>query len=103
MAEHGETSETPNWFCAIFPQFCSYLGQKILSFYKFLPKGNTFMLSDDHHESFSSLKVDIARAKELNFSSSKPGLQFVFLYDASFHGTGFVLMIEDYLINQKVK
>ena len=34
---------------------------------------------------------------------TKPGLQYVILCDASFHGTGFVLMIEDYLIDQKSK
>ena len=31
---------------------------------------------------------------------TKPGLQYVILCDASYHGTGFVLMIEEYLIDQ---
>ena len=27
----------------------------------------------------------------------KPGLQYVILFDASYHGAGFVLMVEDYV------
>ena len=59
-------------------------------------------ITNGHHESFNTLKADLGRATDLTLLSAKPGLQCVIQCDASFHGTGFVLRIEDYLI-EKVK
>ena len=39
----------------------------------------------------------------LTLRIAEPGLQYVILHDASFHRTGFLLVIEDYLIDQKDK
>ena len=47
------------------------------------------------------MKADSTPATDLALRLAKPGLQYVILFDASFHGTGFVLMIEDYLVDQK--
>ena len=51
----------------------------------------------------NTLKTDLTRATDLILRLAKPGLQYVILCDACFHGSGFVLMIEDYLIDQKGK
>ena len=72
-------------------------------FYKRLRKENVFTITNGHHKSFNSLKADLTRATDLTLRLAKPGLHYVILYDASFHGTGYVLMIEGYLIDQKGK
>ena len=86
-----------------FWNFIANLGQKLLPIYKFLPKENVLPVTNDYHEPLSTLKADLTRATDLTLRLAKPGLQYVILCDASFHGTGFVLMIEDYLIDQKGK
>ena len=88
-------------FVHFFRIFIPNLGQKFLPFYKLLRKQNLFTITNDHHESLNTLKADLTRATDLTFRLAKPGLQYVILCDASFHGTGFVLMIEDYLVDQK--
>ena len=90
-------------FVQIFRNFIPNLGQKLSPFYKLLRKENVFTITNDHHESLNTLKADLPRATDLTSRLAKPGLQYVILCDASFHGTGFVLMIEDYLIDQKGK
>ena len=60
-------------------------------------------MTNDHHESLNTLKADLTRATDLTLRLAKPGLHYAIFCDASFHGTGFVLMIEDYLIDQKGK
>ena len=74
-----------------------------MPFYKLLRKENVFTITNDHHESLNTLKADLTRETDLMLRLAKPGLQYVILCDASSHGTGFVLMIEDYLIDQKSK
>ena len=86
-------------FVQFFRSFIPNLGEKLLPFYKLLSEENTFTITDDHHESFNTLKPDLTRATDLTVRLAK----YVILCDASFHGTGFVLMIEDYLIDQKDK
>ena len=90
-------------FVQFFSEFFPNLGQKLLPFYKLLRKENAFTITNDHHESLNTLKADLTRATDLTLRLAKPGLQYVILCDASFHGTGIVLMSEDYLIGQKVK
>ena len=90
-------------FVQFFRNFIPNLGQKLFPFYKLLRKENVFTITNDHHESLNTLKADLTRATDLTLRLAKPGLQYVILCDASFHGTGFVLMIEDYLIDQKGK
>ena len=90
-------------FVQLFRNFIPNLGQKLLPFYKIFRKENVFTITNDHHESLNTLKADLTRATDLTLRLAKPGLQYVILSDASFHGTGFVLMIEDHLIDQKGK
>ena len=87
-------------FVQFFRNFIPNLGHKLLPFYKLLRKEKVFTVTNDHHESFNTLKADLTRATDLRLRLAKPGLQYVILCDASFHGTRFVLMIEDYLIDQ---
>ena len=86
-----------------FRKFNPNLGQKLLPFYKLLGKENAITITNDHHASLNTLKAYLTRATDLTLRLAKPGLQYVILYDASFHATEFVLMIEDYLIDRKVR
>ena len=90
-------------FVQFFQNFIPNLGQKLLPFYELLRKKNVFTITKDHHESFNTLKADLKRGLDLTLRLAKPGLQYVILCDASFLGTGFVSMIEDYLNDQKGK
>ena len=90
-------------FVQFFRNFIPTLTQKLLPFYKLLRKENVFTITNDHHESLNTLKADLTRATDITLLLAKPGLQYVILCDASFHGTGFVFMIEDYSIDQKSK
>ena len=90
-------------FVQFFRNFIPNLGQKLLPFYKLLRQENVFTITSDHHESLNTLKADLTRGTDLTLRLAKPGLQYVILCDASFHGTAFVLMIEDYLIDQNGK
>ena len=90
-------------FVQFFQNFIPNLGQNLLPFYNFLRNENVFTITSDHHELLNTLKADLSRATDLTLRLARPGLQYVILCDASFHCTGFVLMIEDYLIHQKGK
>ena len=48
-------------------------------------------MTNDHHEPLNTLKADLTRASDLTLRLAKPRFQYVILWDASFHGTGFVL------------
>ena len=50
-----------------------------------------------------TLKDDLVKATELTLRLAKPGLQYVLLCDASYYSVSFVLMIEDYVKDQKAK
>ena len=90
-------------FVQFFRNFIPNLGQKLLPFYKHLRKENAFTITNDHLELFNTLKADLTRATDLTLRLAKPGLRYVILCDASFHGTGFVLVIQDYLLDQRGK
>ena len=70
-------------------------------FTNFYAKKNDFTFTNDNLESFNTLKADSTRATDLTLRLATPGLQYIIPCDASFHGIGFVLMVEDYLIGQK--
>ena len=90
-------------FVQFFQIFTPNPEQKLLPFYKLLRKENVFTITNDHHESFNTPKADLTRATCSTLRLAKLGLQYVILCDANFHGMEFVLMIEDYLIDQKSK
>ena len=88
-------------FVQFFRNFIPYMNQKLLPFYKLLRKNTEFIISNAHTEAFEALKMDLMNATNFTLPLPKPGLQYVLLCDASYHSTGFVLMIEDCLIDQK--
>ena len=90
-------------FVHFFRNVIPIFGQKVLPFYKLLRNENVFTIAIDHHESFNTLEADLTRVTDLKFRLAKPGLKYVIFCDASFHGTGFVLMIEEQLIDRKSK
>ena len=90
-------------FVQFFRSFIPNLGEKLLPFYKLLRKDSEFKTTQDHFDALELLKTDLINATKSTLRLPKPGLQYVILCDASFHGTGFVLMVEDYLLDQKGK
>ena len=79
------------------------LGEKLIPVYKLLKKQIDFEITEDHHKNLETLKADTIQATTLTLRLPKPGLQYVILCDGSYHGTGFVLMVEDYVKNEEVK
>ena len=71
------------------------LGGKRIPFYRLLRKDIAFQTNEEHQKSLEVLKHDLIQATEITLRLPKPGLQYVILCDASYHGTGFVLMVED--------
>ena len=62
-----------------------------------------FKTTKEHIEARDVLKTDLRNATKSTLRLAKPGLQYVFLCDASYYGTGFVLMIENYFLDQQGK
>ena len=90
-------------FLQFWRDFIPNLGEKLLPFYKLLRKNVEHYITDDHKKSLKTLKDDLVKATELTLRLAKPGMQYVLLCDASYYGAGFVLMIEDYVKDQKAK
>ena len=60
-------------------------------------------ITNYHHESLNVWKGDLTRATKMTQRLPRPGLKYVILSDASSQCTGFLLLTEDYLIDQKRK
>ena len=71
-----------------------------MPFYELLRKDQQEMITERHEKNLEILKNDLVKATSLTLRLAKPGLQYVLLCDASYYGTGFVLMIEDYIKTQ---
>ena len=84
-------------FLQFFRTFIPALNEKLLPFYKLLRKSIPFEIAEEHQEALKTLKNDLLTATQTTLRLAKPGKQFVILCDSSYHGSGFVLMIEDYL------
>ena len=54
-------------------------------------------MNGEHRKSLATIKQDLLRATEETLRLLKPGLRYVILCDNSYHGTGFVLMVEEYV------
>ena len=74
-----------------------------MPWYKLLRKDVEFELQDDHLKSFETIKKDLLQATKTTLRLAKPGQQYVILCDASYYSSGFVLMIEDYLVEKDGK
>ena len=69
----------------------------MIPFYRLLRKDIPFQTDDEHHISLEVLKHDLIQVTSITLRLPKPGLQYVILCDASYHGPGFVLMVEDFV------
>ena len=87
-------------FVLFFRSFLPNLAQNLMPWYKLLRKNVEFELQDDHLKIFETLKKDLLQATNTTLRLAKPGQQYVILCDASYYSSGFVLMIEDYLVEK---
>ena len=71
--------------------------------YKLLREVVDFELQDDHLKSFETIKKDLLQATKTTLRLAKPGQQYIILCDASYYSSGFVLMIENYLVEKDRK
>ena len=85
-------------FTQFFRNYIPNLGEKPMSFYKLLKKDAVIETTKEHVKALEVIKKDLMEATKKTLRSPKPGLQYVILCDASYHGAGcFVLMVEDYV------
>ena len=82
-------------FVQFFRNFIPNLGTKLIPFYKLLKKEAKLEVDETHVEALGNLKRDLFDATNTTLRLAKPGLQYVLLCDASYHGAGFLLMVED--------
>ena len=68
-----------------------------MSFYKLLKKDAVIDYTEEHVKALEVIKKDLMEATNVTLRLPKPGLQYVILCDASYHGADFVLMVEDYV------
>ena len=83
-------------FVQFFRNYMPSLGEKLIPFYRLEKIGN-FKTNEEHQKRLEGLKHDLIQATDITLRLPKPGLQYVILCDASYHGTGFVLMSEDFV------
>ena len=85
-------------FTQFFRNFIPNLGEKLMSFYKLLKKDSVIETTEKHVKALEVIKKDLeVEATNVTLRLPKPGLQYVILCDVSYHGKGFVLMVEDYV------
>ena len=84
-------------FTQFFRNYIPNLGEKLMSFYKLLKKDAVIETTEEHVKALEVIKKDLMEATNVTLRLPKPGLQYVILCDASYHGAGFVLMVEDYV------
>ena len=84
-------------FTQFFRNYILNLGEKLMSFYKLLKKDAVIETTEEHVKALEVIKKDLMEATNVTLQLPKRGLQYVILCDASYHGAGFVLMVEDYV------
>ena len=84
-------------FTQFFRNYILNLGEKLMSFYKLLKKDAVIETTEEHVKALEVIKNDLMEATNVTMRLPKPGLQYVILCDASYHGAGFALMVEDYV------
>ena len=91
-------------FVLFFHSSLPNLAQNLMPWYKLLRKDVEFELQDDDHlKSFETIKKDLLQAMKTTLRLAKPGQQYVILCDASYYSSGFVLLTDDYLVEQDGK
>ena len=84
-------------FTLPFRSFLPNLVRNLMPWYKLLRNYVEFLLEDKLLQSFDNIKENLLKATETTLRLAKLGQQYVFLCDASYFSSGFVLVIEDYL------
>ena len=84
-------------FAQFFRNYMPDLGTKLMTFYHLLKKDRALEITEEHRKSLATIKQDLLRATEITLRLPKPGLQYVIVCDATYQGTGFVLMVEYYV------
>ena len=88
-------------FFQFFRAFIPQLSEKLLPFYQLLKQNNEPILKNDHYEALEKLREDLAQACKMSLRLPKPNAQYVIMADASFYSAGYVLLVEDYIRDQK--
>ena len=81
-------------FMQFFQKFIPNLALKLHPFFKLLRKESEFKITNNHHESLSSLKNDLSKACSMSLKLAQPGCQIIIVCNASFYAAGFILLIE---------
>ena len=84
-------------FTQFFRNYIPQLGGKLMSFYKLLKKHAVIETTEKHVKALEVIKKDLMEAINVTLRQPKPGLQYVILCDASYHGAGSVLMVVGYV------
>ena len=72
-------------------------GTKLMPFYHLLKKDRKLETNEKHQNSLATIKEDFLRATQITCRLPKAGLQILMLCNASYNGTGVVLMVEDHV------
>ena len=84
----------PIGFVEFFRNFIPNLGTKPIPFYKLFLEAY-LEVDETHVKALEVLERHFIDATKITLQLAKPGLQYVLLCDASCHGAGFVLIVED--------
>ena len=87
-------------FMNFYRSFIPRLAEKLYPFYALLLKETAITIKQDHKDNFELLKQDLRLAMDRTLRLPVADKQFVIMADASDFAAGYVLMIEDYTIDQ---
>ena len=68
-----------------------------MPFYKLLNEDAEIETTKRHVESLEVINMDLIKVKNVRLQLPKPSLEYVYLCDASYHGSGFVKNVEDFV------
>ena len=88
-------------FLHFFRSFILNLNEHLILLYKLLRKNVSFEITDEVKDAFGSLKEQLFLTTTQTLRLTKPGLQYAIFCDTFYHSGRFVLMIEDYVKNDK--
>ena len=90
-------------FVLIFRYLLPNLEQVLMPCYKLLRKNVEYELEFDHLKNSDTIKKDLLKATKTTLRVGKQRQKYVILCDASYYSSGFVSMIEDYLLEKDRK
>ena len=90
-------------FLRFFRNYIPNLGEKLIPFQRMLKKDSTLEPDETHWKAMATMKNDLLKSTTTTLRFAKPGQKYILLYDASYYAADFVLMVEDYLDENKKK